>query len=356
LNGNPALMTLNRILNSEGYVNNLLKEYGAMYCYNRKDHLGNIREVWQAAGIFPSATGQRTQYYPSGLPWAITTAADYPSMQPYKFNGKQFDEMHGYDTYDYGARGYYAAMGRFTTIDPLAEKHYDISPYAYCSGNPINKIDPDGRSDFEDKDGNFTKHVEDNSNAVYQQTGSDTGLHYTFEYYDSSSGGDYSPNIQTAIQEQQNLNLGNLALQEKVDADGNSTTYCNFSTQNVMKTVESTLDNNASIVVEGKANQMSKDIAKNPNYTEVNEDYASKNAQNGGLSIVTYTNPAPKHSGHVATFSVGDNLDIGEIANIGPKILTGFKSLNQSINPNKPKKFYIFLPNLLPTVTVKAFK
>ena len=29
--------------------------------------------------------------------------------------------MHGYDTYDYGARGMYPALMRFTTLDPLAE-------------------------------------------------------------------------------------------------------------------------------------------------------------------------------------------------------------------------------------------
>ena len=53
--------------------------------------------------------------------------------------------MHGYDTYDYGWRGYYPAAGRFTTADPLAEKYYGISPYVYCAGNPIMFIDPDGR-------------------------------------------------------------------------------------------------------------------------------------------------------------------------------------------------------------------
>jgi len=53
--------------------------------------------------------------------------------------------MHGFDTYDYGARGYYPAIGRFTTIDPCAEKDYSISPYAYCENNPVNRIDPDGR-------------------------------------------------------------------------------------------------------------------------------------------------------------------------------------------------------------------
>ncbi len=35
---------------------------------------------------------------------------------------------------------------RFTTIDPMAEKYYGVSPYAYCVGNPMKFIDPDGRS------------------------------------------------------------------------------------------------------------------------------------------------------------------------------------------------------------------
>jgi RHS repeat-associated protein len=69
--------------------------------------------------------------YPSGLPWA-SNSIDNPITQPYKYNGKEFVEMHGYDTYDYGARGYYPAMGRFTSVDPLAEKYYSISPYTYC--------------------------------------------------------------------------------------------------------------------------------------------------------------------------------------------------------------------------------
>ena len=52
--------------------------------------------------------------------------------------------MHGLDWYDYGAR--HMDGMRFTTIDPQAEKYYSISPYAYCANNPINAIDPDGRS------------------------------------------------------------------------------------------------------------------------------------------------------------------------------------------------------------------
>jgi hypothetical protein len=51
---------------------------------------------------------------------------------------------------------------QFTTIDPLAEKYYSVSPYAYCENNPLNKIDPDGNSSqynwdtgkYEDESGN----------------------------------------------------------------------------------------------------------------------------------------------------------------------------------------------------------
>lgn len=38
---------------------------------------------------------------------------------------------------------------RFSTVDPLAELKPWLSTYAYCSNNPINRIDPDGRFDIE---------------------------------------------------------------------------------------------------------------------------------------------------------------------------------------------------------------
>jgi RHS repeat-associated protein len=106
-------------------------------------------------------TVQSTQYYPSGLPWA-SIASDSTGLQERKYNGKEFVEMHGYDTYDYGARGYYAAMGRFICVDPLAEMDYSVSPYAYCGDNPINRIDPDGRSQAK------TEYIE---NVIDLQTG-----------------------------------------------------------------------------------------------------------------------------------------------------------------------------------------
>jgi len=84
-------------------------------------------------------------YYLFGTYFANSTNQE---KQPYKYNGKELDRHFGLDLYDYGARFYDPLIGRFTTPDPLSEKYYSISPYAYCANNPINKIDPDGRDVF----------------------------------------------------------------------------------------------------------------------------------------------------------------------------------------------------------------
>ncbi len=125
---------LKRINNPEGYFAD------NKFHYYRKDHLGNNREVWRSDG----QTVQKTQYYASGLPWA-SNAGDNPSVQNYKYNGKEFIEMHGYDEYNYGARMRMGAVPMFITFDPSAEKGYHLSPYHYAFNNPVNFVDPDGR-------------------------------------------------------------------------------------------------------------------------------------------------------------------------------------------------------------------
>jgi RHS repeat-associated protein len=127
-----------RVYNSEGYTTG---DGITVYSYYHKDHLGNNREVWDPNNIGTGNIIQRTEYYPSGLPWSEGSGE---SLQPRKYNGKEFIEMDGYDTYDYGARGLQAATMRFMTMDPLAEMYYSVSPYVYCKDNPVNYIDPNG--------------------------------------------------------------------------------------------------------------------------------------------------------------------------------------------------------------------
>ena len=124
--------TLKRILINGGYIE------GGVYYYYLTDHLGNNRVVVNASGTLI----QRNHYYPFGSVFAGTTTDEQP--QPYKYNGKELDQMHGLNLYDYSARYYESAVGRFTSVDPLAELHYDNSPYAYVLNNPIKYIDPFG--------------------------------------------------------------------------------------------------------------------------------------------------------------------------------------------------------------------
>ncbi len=46
---------------------------------------------------------------------------------------------------DFGARLYSPVLRRWMAPDKLSEKHYDINPYVYCAGNPVNLVDPDGK-------------------------------------------------------------------------------------------------------------------------------------------------------------------------------------------------------------------
>ena len=74
---------------------------------------------------------------------------------PFRFTGKELDKLNGLNMYDFGARWYdVAGVPMWTSIDPLAEKSYYVSPYTYCIGNPVNMIDPDGREVIDGLGGN----------------------------------------------------------------------------------------------------------------------------------------------------------------------------------------------------------
>ena len=120
------------LITEEGYIT--LSDN--KYYYYLKDHQGNNRVVINQSG----AVEETNHYYLFGGVFASST-----STQPYKYNSKEYDTKKGLNWYDYGARHYDAVLGRFMTVDPLAEKYYSESLYTYCYSNPINCIEPNGK-------------------------------------------------------------------------------------------------------------------------------------------------------------------------------------------------------------------
>ena len=131
-----------RLLFDDGFFE-LAERHGGLisqipYVFVR-DHLGSVRLVCNGN------TGeivQSLEYLPSGV---IFRSRNF-DRQPYRFTGKELLSAHGLDWYDSGARMQEFHIPRFTTMDPLCEKYYSISPYAYCNNNPVKYVDPDGES------------------------------------------------------------------------------------------------------------------------------------------------------------------------------------------------------------------
>ncbi|MCL9807715.1 RHS repeat-associated core domain-containing protein, partial [Flavobacterium amniphilum] len=143
------------IPHAEGFIKN--DKDGYVYYFNYTDHLGNVRVTYTDDGNGTPFVVEESNYYPFGLKhkgynepdqnpmnWGnIVTSGSYLNHK-YKYNGKEFQDELGLNFYDYGARNYDAAIGRWMNIDPLAEKYRRWSPYNYCVDNPMRFIDPDG--------------------------------------------------------------------------------------------------------------------------------------------------------------------------------------------------------------------
>jgi RHS repeat-associated protein len=212
--------SLKRILTENGYYEN-----GNYYFYI-KNHLGsNVITADRNGNIV-----QSNHYYPFGLTMAISTGQ---GVQPYKYTGKELDMEHGLMQYDYEARQYDPTIGRFTTMDPLAEKYYSISPYAYCGNNPVSAYDLHGDSIWYTKDDNvITMHVtgkvinqsSDNINVSRAANDIASGINNAFSGEFEYDGQTYT--LQTSIQLESVTTMDDVTTSDHLfvlaDADGKS--------------------------------------------------------------------------------------------------------------------------------------
>jgi len=150
----------------EGYVSAVYpegidSEFKFQYVYNHTDHLGNIRQnITRENGNLTVL--REHNYYPFGLLHKgyneekedlkydkeqdfIFTVQAQAGRYKYRYNGKEWQDDLGLNWYDYGARSYDAAVGRWFVVDPLAEKYYGMTPYNYGENDPIRHIDIDGK-------------------------------------------------------------------------------------------------------------------------------------------------------------------------------------------------------------------
>lgn len=104
------------------------------------DHLGSSTVITDQTG----AVVQRASYLPFGA--MLEAPTDGADLHHY-FTGKELDPSTS--LYDFGARYYDPAVGRFTQPDPLIQNLYDpqtLNPYTYARNNPLRLVDPDGRA------------------------------------------------------------------------------------------------------------------------------------------------------------------------------------------------------------------
>ena len=120
-----------------------------------RDYLGSVRAIYDIstpADEVADANEQileQSDYYAFGGRIETPNQA-YAQANRYRYNGKEqlrFESLNlDPGLTDYGARYYAPTFGHWTTIDPMADKYYNVSPYAFCNNNPVNYIDPNGEA------------------------------------------------------------------------------------------------------------------------------------------------------------------------------------------------------------------
>ncbi|MBO8476394.1 MAG: hypothetical protein IAB88_05315 [Bacteroidetes bacterium] len=132
--GNESLFVVNNnVYKTDSIVSNLI--WNTDYL---RDNLGSVRVEVDGEGEVVRGADYSSTGVPMERRWRSPSGLEL-------YGGKQYYGIRDLGWYDNSARTLESVMQRFTSMDPLCEKYPSISPYAYCMGNPVNAIDPDGK-------------------------------------------------------------------------------------------------------------------------------------------------------------------------------------------------------------------
>jgi len=190
-------------------VQSSIPPHGKYYIY---DHLQNTRVVYHIVCSAPNSTppfrfelDQVLDYYPFGKILRQFTAPDRGVK--YKSTAHERDQE---TDFDYRiARMYDAEIGRFLSVDPLADKYPNWNSYTYTLNNPITFVDPTGMSPeegdgieneyirYKDANGKWvTKEIsdkgKDEKDIIHTLHGTipQKDAYYTTETFENYSGGE----------------------------------------------------------------------------------------------------------------------------------------------------------------------
>ena len=144
---------ISAILFDGGYAS-VDDDNGIVMHFYVKDHLGSNRLVVDGNGNIEEVN----HYYPFG---ALMGDRCGVSRNNYKYIGKELDTMYGWNMQDHEARWYDPVVGRWHSIDMLAEKMFYVSPYAYCFNNPVKLLDSNGEIPTAKEGAIIAEHVYD---------------------------------------------------------------------------------------------------------------------------------------------------------------------------------------------------
>ncbi|KAB2805371.1 SpvB/TcaC N-terminal domain-containing protein [Phaeocystidibacter luteus] len=157
---------------------------GVRYWYH-PDYLGSVDMITDESGT----VYQYFLYNPWGEELNSYSQPNGEFSSPYRFNGKELDEETGLAYY--GARYYDNQLSMWLSVDPLGMDESNVSktPYHFSSGNPIMRLDPDGRKDvIFNEDGTYRETINDNwwhnlwngTNGIVKNSDGETMMEFKF--------------------------------------------------------------------------------------------------------------------------------------------------------------------------------